>query len=159
MAEVSQIVQVVIEPFKLCKNRTQPTGTRRHFALSRGLDRLTEGQTVSNAGYAGNALYPEFRADLQRAHERDPVRGVVEIGGLSRVEHPKSSFVSYELIREIMQRAMENAAWEKETLHESAADELVTLTDELSQLCDDLDELAENIARLAKAEKQINNAD
>lgn len=60
---------------------------------------------------------------------------------------------------EIMQRAMENVAWEKETLHESAADELVTLTDELSQLCDDLDELAENIARLAKAEKQINNAD
>lgn len=63
--------------------------------------------------YAEGALYLGFKSDLLKAHRDNPEGGVVEIGGLSRVEQPKSHYVSYELIREIMQRAVRNQTDEK----------------------------------------------
>lgn len=63
--------------------------------------------------YAEDILYPEFKEQLLEAHRANPKGGVVEIGALSRIEQPKSHFVSYELIREIMQRAVRDETNEK----------------------------------------------
>lgn len=75
---------------------------------------LGEGLEVLAAyEYAEGALYIGFKSQLLKAHRDDPEGGVVEIGGLSRVEQPKSPLVSYELIREIMQRAVREQTDEK----------------------------------------------
>lgn len=63
--------------------------------------------------YSSSSLYMDFHVQIKEAFERNPERGVVEIGGLCRIEHPTSKLVPYELIRELMQQAVRSKTDER----------------------------------------------
>ncbi len=63
--------------------------------------------------YSKDSLFPDYRARIETSFEREPKRGVVEVGGLTRVDHPMSKLVPYELIRELMQQAVRAKTNEK----------------------------------------------